>query len=142
VNGRSEPGSGPQQLLVAACHQDWAWFHAHAPMTVRWRKAMDGELGNHERLRKQARASNVMVVRLGDYHHLRLAFGAGVLGVYVERVQSKYPLIDLIAYTPPGAAVVGVAGAHEICIHEAERLGVPHTWLSIFAYYADLKAAP
>ncbi len=139
MNGRSEPGSGPQQLLAAACHEDWRWFHVHTPMTLRWRKAVKGELGNYERLRKQAQASNVMVVRLGDHHHLRLAFGAGVLGVYVARVQSKHPLIDLIAYTPPGAAVVGVSGAHEVCIHEADRLGVAHTWLSLFAYYADLR---
>jgi hypothetical protein len=135
----SAAGSEPQQLLAAACHQDWAWFHAHAPMTVRWRKAMTGELGNYERLRKQAQASNVMVVHLGDHHHLRLAFGAGVLGVYVERVQSEHPLIDLIAFSPPGAATVGVAGAHGVCIHEADRLGVPHMWLSIFAYYADRR---
>ena len=92
---------------------------------------MNGELGNYERLRRQAQASNVMVVRLGAHHHLRLVFGAGVLGVYVARVQSSHPLIDLIAYTPPGAAVVGVAGAHEVCIHEADRLGVGHTWLSL-----------
>jgi len=133
---------GPQERLAAACHEDWAWFHAHKPATLRWRKAMKGEFGNYERLRKQAQTSCVMVVSLGEHHHLRLAFGAGVLGVYIARVQSKHPLIDLIAYTPPGAAVVGVAGAHEVCVHEADRLGVGHMWQSIFASYADLKAGP
>ena len=38
-----------------------------------------GEFGNYERLRRQAQTSNVMVISLGDNHHLRLAFGAGVL---------------------------------------------------------------
>lgn len=142
MNGQSGSGIGPQERLAAVCHEDWAWFHAHKPATLRWRKAMKGEFGNYERLRNQAQTSCVMVVSLGDHHHLRLAFGAGVLGVYIARVQTKHPLIDLIAYTPPGAAAVGVAGAHEVCIHEADRLGVGRTWQSIFAYYADLKAGP
>ena len=78
--GQSGPGEGPQERLAAACHADWAWFHAHKPATLRWRKARHGEFGNYERLRRQAQTSHVMVISLGDNHHLRLAFGAGVLG--------------------------------------------------------------
>lgn len=142
VIGQSDSEEGPQKHLAAACHADWAWFHAHKPATLRWRKARHGEFGNYERLSRQAQASNVMVISLGDNHHLRLAFGSGVLGLYVARVQDEHPLIDLIAYTPPGAAAVGVAGAHEVCIHEADRLGVRRMWHSVFAYYADLEVGP
>lgn len=138
--GQSDSGEGPHKHLAAACHADWAWFQAHKPAPLRWRKARHGEFGNYERLSRQAQASNVLVISLGDNHHLRLAFGAGVLGLYVARVQDEFPLIDLIAFTPPGAATVGVAGAHDVCRHEADRLHVPHMWLSIYAYYADLKA--
>ena len=123
MHGQSESDMESRQRVVAACHEDWAWFHEHDTAGVRWREAVKGEFDPYEDDVEDLRLRCVLVVKLDDSHHLRLAFGKGVLAVYVADVKSPWPILELISCTEPPPKLRPVS-ARMMAVYEAERLGL------------------
>jgi hypothetical protein len=122
----------------ATCRRDCRWFRDHPAQAVRWREAVADEFGRYEDRVQDLHLGCVLVVRLDGSHHVRLAFGEGVLVVQVGGVETPQADLVVLAHMPARPKVYP-AEIHELCLYEADRLGVEATWREIFEHYADLE---
>ena len=123
------------------CLADAEWFGDHPTQPFYWRKRVAGEFEYMEPRIKDLELYSVLVVRLGEQHHLRLAWGEGSLVAYVAGVHSKKPFIAPIAYENREYSQMGLGsvGVHMVCAYEAGRLGIEALWRLIFEHYANLE---
>lgn len=133
MNGQSDSGKGPRQRVVAARHEDCEWCQEHPAAGVRRREAVKGEFGSLEDDLEGGRLRWVLVVKLDDSHHLRLAFGTGVLVLHAADAKIPEALLELISCVAPPPKL-RPASAGTMAVNEAERIALGPFWRNILGH--------
>jgi hypothetical protein len=131
-----------RRLFRGVCLADAQWFIDHPQQPFYWRKRIAGEFEYMEPRIKDLQLYCVLVMKLGEHHHLRQAWGEGSLAAYVAGVHSRRPFISPITYENREYSSMGLGsvGTHMIGAYEADRIGVEALWHLIFEHYANMES--